>query len=198
MQENSLEGDRYFLMINITKKENKAESCGTISRKYRNTRESSRDSLFCSDSSSMEESEYTKSMATFVKNLSNVMDTTNNSETSNIEDSNASNISVINKLRYIKAEIDSEKQVIRIALTLMDTKKSNAESCKRRRKIRRDEDDPLIGTQGSLSYPFLEDKEMREYAEIARKSFTEKEEIFELEEESNSKEENQKTFFATK
>ena len=50
----------------------------------------------------------------------------------------------------------------------------------------------------ALSYLSLEDKETREYAEIARKSFTEKEEIFELEEESNSKEENQKTFFATK
>lgn len=40
---------------------------------------------------------------------------------------------------------DSEGQVIRVAPTLMDTKRSNAESRKRRRRARRGEDDPLIG-----------------------------------------------------
>lgn len=49
-----------------------------------------------------------------------------------------------------------------------------------------------------MSYPSLEDKETRGYAEIARESFTEKGEILELEEESDSKEENRETFFATK
>lgn len=40
---------------------------------------------------------------------------------------------------------DSEGQMIRVAPTLMDTKRSNAESRKRRRRARRGEDDPLIG-----------------------------------------------------
>lgn len=64
-------------------------------RKYRNTRESSCDSpSFCSDSSSIEGSGYTKSVATSVENLSSVMEAANSSETSSTEDSSASNISV--------------------------------------------------------------------------------------------------------
>lgn len=64
-------------------------------RKYRNTRDSSCDSpSFCSDSSSIEGSGYTKSVATSVENLSSVMEAANSSETSSTEDSSASNISV--------------------------------------------------------------------------------------------------------
>lgn len=48
---------------------------------------------------------------------------------------------------------DSEGQVIRVAPTLMDTKKSNAESRKRRRRARRGEDDPLIGSKDRCPTP---------------------------------------------
>ena len=43
-----------------------------------------------------------------MENLSNVMDATNSSQTSNTEDSNALNISVINN--YIKTEIEEGKR----------------------------------------------------------------------------------------
>lgn len=48
---------------------------------------------------------------------------------------------------------DSEGQVIRVAPTLMDTKRSNAESRKRRRRARRGEDDPLIGSKDRCPTP---------------------------------------------
>lgn len=64
-------------------------------RKYQNTRESSYDSSPHRDSSpSIQDSEYTKSVATSVENLSRVMEATNSSVASSSGDSSVSNVSV--------------------------------------------------------------------------------------------------------
>ncbi|XP_043582079.1 muscle M-line assembly protein unc-89-like [Bombus pyrosoma] len=166
-------------------------------RKYQNTRESSYDSSPYRDSSpSIQDTEYTKSVATSVENLSRVMEATDSSGASSSGNSSVSNASaepialaktidntrallkkksfvqVINN--YIKAGIEEGKrqakkyirkalsfgvksgylipagpqgQVIRVSPTLIESKKSDIESRKRRRRARRGEEDPIADAQ---------------------------------------------------
>ncbi|XP_050590527.1 uncharacterized protein LOC126922204 [Bombus affinis] len=166
-------------------------------RKYQNTRESSYDSSPYRDSSpSIQDSEYTKSVATSVENLSRMMEATNSSVGSSSGNSSVSNASVepialaktIDNTRallkkksfvqvinnYIKAGIEEGKrqakkyirkalsfgvksgylipagpqgQVIRVSPTLIESKKSDIESRKRRRRARRGEEDPIADAQ---------------------------------------------------
>ncbi|KZC06539.1 hypothetical protein WN55_10450, partial [Dufourea novaeangliae] len=170
-------------------------------RKYQDLREPSYDTSSLHESSaSIGVSEYTKSRATSMENLSRVMDATNSSRASGSGNSSVSNISIepitlansIDNTRallkkkslvqiinnYIKAGIEEGKkqakkyirkalsfgvrsgylipadpkgQVIRVSPTLVESRSSDPESRKRRRRAR----------QGNVDPSFIERKERR-------------------------------------